>query len=139
MKKLVAMTLAVGLAGLFGCEQKSGTAPSTDPNKPDATRKLTITVADSQTITQGGTDDVMVNVNRDNFKDEVKIEVSDLPKGVTLDSKDVTIPADKSNITLRLKADPDAPTFKDHMIHIVGKSKDIKSDVANVKLTVKSK
>jgi hypothetical protein len=136
MKRLVATVLAFGLIGAVGCEQKSGTAPGADPNKP---KKLTVTVKDDHTVTQGDTDDVLVNVNRDNFKEPVTLEVSDLPTGVVVETKDLTIPADKSNLTVRLKADPTAPPVRDHTFHIVGKSADVKTDPANVKLTVKEK
>jgi hypothetical protein len=137
MKRLVAIVLAFGLIGAVGCEQKSGTAPSGDPNKP---KKLTVTVAKDHTITQGETDEVLVNVNRDNFKDPVTLEVSDLPTGVMVETKDLTIPADKNNLTVRLKAEPTAAPVKDHVFHIVGKSGgDLKSEAANVRLTVKEK
>lgn len=139
MRRLIALTLAVGLVGVIGCEVKSGTAPSTDPNKPGETRKITIAVSGDHTVTQGETDDVLVTINRSNHKDEVTLEVSDLPQGVTLESKDVTIPADKSSVTLRLKADAAAPPVENHVFHIVGKAKDLTSEVLNVKLTVKAK
>src|SRR5262245_12388220 len=139
MKRLITLTLAVGLAGLMGCEQKSGTAPSTDPNKPDAVRKITLTVSGDHTITQGVTDDILVNVMRSNHKEPVTLEVSDLPTGVTLDSKDLTIPVDKTTTTLRLRADASARPVKDHVFHMVGKAADIKSDSLNMKLTVKEK
>jgi hypothetical protein len=139
MRQLIALTLAAGLIGAVGCESKSGTAPSTNPNKPDETRKLTVTVSGDHTITQGETDDVMVAVTRSHHKDDVTLEVSDLPTGVTLDSKDMTVPGDKSSVTIRLKADATAPPVSNHVFHIVGKAKDLTSEVLNVKLTVKAK
>ena len=139
MRRLIALTLAVGLLGAFGCETKSGTAPSTNPNKPGDTRKITIAVSGDHTITQGTTDDIMVNVTRSNHQDPVTLEVTDLPAGVTLDSKDLTIPADKNSITVRLKAAPDAKPVTDHVFHMVGKAKDLTSEVLNIKLTVKAK
>src|SRR3954464_13372347 len=60
MKRLLALTLAASLAGLIGCESKRGTAPSTNPNKPNETRSIRVTVSSDHTITQGETDDVMV-------------------------------------------------------------------------------
>jgi len=138
MKKLFAI-LALSVVGIMGCEKKSGTAPSTDPNQPNVVRKLTIMASGDHTITQGETDEIKLTVNRDNFKEDVMIEVMDLPKGISLDSHDMKIPADQSMITIRLKAAADAPATKDAIFHIVGKSKDIKSDAMNVKLTVKAK
>lgn len=139
MKRLMFTAVALGLIGVFGCETKSGTAPSTNPNKPGETRKLTLTVSGDHTITQGETDDVMIAVNRSNHKDDVTVEVKDLPTGVTLDSKDVTVPGDKNSITIRLKADANATPVENHVFHIVGKAKDLTSEVLNVKLTVKAK
>ena len=80
-----------------------------------------------------------INVNRDHFKDVVTLEVTDLPKGVSLESGDLSIPADQNNITLTLKAAADASTVTDHVFHIRGKAKDITSDPLNIKLTVKAK
>lgn len=139
MKRLLLFALAFGLGAVLGCETKSGTAPSTDPNKPGETRKLSLTAMDSHSITQDKTMEFMVHVNRDNFKEPVTIEVRDLPKGVTLVTKDLTIPADKTDITLTLKAAPDAPTVSDHVFHIDGKSKDITTEAKPIKLTVKAK
>lgn len=138
MKKLLGMVMVFGLASVLGCETKSGTAPSTDPNKPKDVQKLTLTSSGDHTITQGETDDVMVNINRDNFKEPVTFDVKDLPRGVTLDSKDLTAPADKGTFTLRLKAAVDAPPTKDAVFHITGKSGDVKAELT-VKLTVKAK
>ena len=135
MKKLIAIALAFGLIGAVGCEQKTGTAPGTDPNKP---KKLTLRVADSQTITQDKTDEVAVNISRTQFNDPVTIEVKDLPKGVTLETKDTTMPGDKTMLTLTLKAAPDAPPGE-YIIHIIAKGPSIESEAANVKLTVKAK
>ena len=139
MKRLIAMALTFGLFGGAGCDSKSGTAPSTNPNKPGDTQKITITVSDDHTITQGETDDVKVMVNRSNNKDDVTLEVTDLPKGVTLASKDMTVPGDKNSITIMLKADPTALPIDNHVFHIIGKGKDAKTEPTNVKLTVKAK
>lgn len=139
MNKLIAFVLAIGLGGVLGCETKSGTAPSTDPGKPNAARKLSITATDSHSVTQDKTVELMVDVSRTNFNEPVAVEVADLPKGVVLETKDLTVPGDKSRITLTLKAAPDAPPVTDHVFHIVGKAKDITTDPKSVKLTVKAK
>jgi len=135
MKRLIAIAMAFALVGAVGCEQKSGSAPGTDPNKP---KKLTLRVAESHTITQDKTDELHVNVTRTQHTDPVTIEVKDLPKGITLETKDLTIPGDKNTITLTFKAAPDAPPGE-HVYHIVAKTADITSEAANVKLTVKAK
>lgn len=139
MKCLITGVLGFLLAAAVGCEQKSGTAPSTNPNNPNETRKITLTTSGSHTITPDGTTNVSVVVTRSHDKEDVILEVNDLPKGVTLDSKDVTVPGDKNTVTLRLKADPSAPPVENHEFHILGRAKDIKSEPLNVKLTVKAK
>lgn len=138
MKMLYTAALSVGILLPIGCEKASSTAPSTSGRAND-TRKLSVTVSGDHTITQDKTDDVMVMVNRDNFKDDVKLEVKDLPAGVSLVSTDLTIPGDKNTHTLTLKATADAATVKDHVFHIVAKAKDLPDVTVNVKLTVKAK
>jgi hypothetical protein len=139
MNRLFVSALALGLLGAIGCETKSGTALSTNPNKPDETRSVRLTVTGDHSITQGETADVAVAVTRSHNKDDVKLEVSDLPQGVTVDTKDMTVNGDNNTFTLRLKADPAAKPVENHEFHVVGKSKDMKSDVLNLKLTVKAK
>ena len=137
MKRLVAIVLAVGLIGAVGCDQKTATAPSGDPNKP---KKLTLTVPNpSHTITQDTTDEVMVNINRDHFDEAVLITVTDLPPGVTLETKDTNIAPGKNNLTLTLRAAPDAKPVTDHIFRITASAGDLKTDPKEVKLTVKEK
>ena len=135
MKKLIAIAMAFCLVGAVGCEQKTGTAQGTDPNKP---KKLTLRLATSQTITQDKTDDMTVNISRTEFKDPVTIEIKDLPKGVEVVTKDLTIPGDKTMLTVQLKAAPDAPPVTDHPIKVIAKGGGVESDEI-VKLTVKAK
>ena len=135
MKRLIAIALAFGLVGAIGCEQKTGTAPGTDPNKP---KKLTLRVVENHTITQDKTDELTVTVTRSEHKDPVTVEVKNLPKGIELVTKDLTIPGDKNTLTLTFKAAPDAPPGE-YVYQIVAKTADIKADEANPKLTVKAK
>jgi hypothetical protein len=135
MKRLIAIAMAFALVGAVGCEQKSGTAPGTNPDKPN---KLTLRLAPSQTITQDKTDDMAINISRSQFNDPVTIEVKDLPKGVEVLTKDLTIQADKTMLTIHLKAAPDAPPVTDHPIKVIAKGGGAEAD-ASVKLTVKAK
>jgi len=139
MNRFITGMLVIGLASVVGCDVKSGTAPGTDPNKPNSVKKVTIAVNDSQTITQDRTDEMKVVVTRSENKDPVTLMVNELPKGVTLETKDLTIPGDQNSLTLTLKAAPDAPPVQDHVFHIVGKTTDITTDQISVKLTVKAK
>ena len=139
MRMLYTAALSVGILMPIGCEKATSTAPSTKPGDASATRKVTATVKDAQTITQDKTDEISVVVNRDNYKDDVTLQVTDLPKGVTVDTKDLTVRPDVSTFTLTLKAAPDA-TPGDYVFHIHAKGKDLsEGKAADVKLTVKAK
>jgi hypothetical protein len=139
MRMLYTAALSIGILMPIGCEKASSTAPSTNPGRPQDVRKLEIMLSPDHTITQDSTDNIMVTVNRDNFKDEVKFDVRDLPTGVSLITADPTVAADKNSITLQLKATADAKTVKDHPFKLVAKAKDIPEVVKDVKLTVKPK
>jgi len=135
MKKLIAIAMAFCLVGAVGCEQKTGTAPGTDPNKP---KRLTLRLVSSQSITQDKTDDMTVNISRTQFDDPVTIEVKELPKGVEVLTKDMTIAADKTLLTVQLKAAPDATPVTDHPIKVIAKGGGVETE-ETVKLTVKAK
>jgi hypothetical protein len=137
MKLLYAGAMAIGFMCPIGCEQKTTT--SSNPNNPNSPRSITIDTKSSQTITQDKTDEIDVLITRKEFNGPVDLEVKDLPKGVTLETKDLTIGGDKNKLTLTLKAAPDATPVVDHTFHIVTKSKEVASVTANVKLTVKAK
>ncbi|HUT08909.1 MAG TPA: hypothetical protein VMY42_00290 [Thermoguttaceae bacterium] len=60
-------------------------------------------------LTQGEEKSVLIGINRgDNFREEVAIEVSDLPMGVTLVTADPVIKQGATDVTLMLKAAGDA-------------------------------
>ena len=140
MRMLYTAALSVGILMPIGCEKSSSTAPSTNPGKPEEVRELLVVIPlGSQSIVQDKTNEVLVTVTRKHFKDEVKLDVTDLPSGVTLETKDLTIPADGNTKTLILKAAPDAKTVIEHTMHIVAKAKDIPEVKTPMKLTVKAK
>lgn len=137
MKKF-SLFLAFALVGAVGCEKASSTAPSTNPNKPGDTLKLTVAAKD-QTVTQGETDDVTIVINRDNFKEAVSIELRNLPAGVSVNTKDATIAADKNTFVVQIKAAADATPVKDHKFQVVGKAPGIPEVVLDKLITVKAK
>ena len=142
MKRIHALGLAAALFAAVGCQQGSSVASSTNPNKPESKRALKVTSPGSQTITQDKTDELTVSINRDNFSSAVEVDLKNLPAGVTLETKDLTIPADKSSLTLTIKAGPTAAPTVDHMVTVTVKAKDQKDlpeATVEFKLTVKSK
>jgi hypothetical protein len=137
---------ACALAAAIGCNKGTSTAPptsrSTNQSAESAQRKLTVEVRGSQSITQDKTDEITVMIDRDNFTAPVTIEMRNLPDGVSVVTKDMTIPADKDSLTVTLKAGPDAAPVTDHGSQVAAKAKDeanMPEAVANFKLTVKSK
>ena len=137
--------IACGLLAAIGCQQGTSTAPATSTGtgrSESAVRKLTVTVRDYQSVTQDRTGEVSVLVNRSHFSGPVEVSLRNLPTGVTLETKDRTVPADKNTLTLTIKAAPDAPPVSDHAAQVVAKAKDqadMPEAVADFKLTVKAK
>ena len=113
MKRLTYGIAACALAAAIGCNQGTSTAPgtgrtnSTNRSADDTARKLTVSVRGNQVITQDLTDEITVMIDRDNFSAPVDIRFDNLPKGVSVVTREMTIPADKESMTVTLKAAPD--------------------------------
>lgn len=126
-------TLALILGA--GCQESTTTGPSTT-GRPADVKKLTVTTAQDQSIQQGETDKMKIMINRDNFKDPVKISLNDLPPGVEFVEKTATIPAADSSITLTLKASANAEVGE-HMVTVTAEAAGLEKNSQAVKLTVK--
>ena len=143
MIRFVHLAVVCGVVAVAGCgNTATSSAPSKDPAKPNAPRKLTVKAPSGQTVTQDRADEMTVSVDRDGFSGPVTIELKNLPKGVTVETKDLTLPADKNSLKVTVKAAPDAPAVVDHVVQVVAKAKD-QADMPEVasdfKLTVKTK
>jgi hypothetical protein len=147
--------LTVGVVGCVlvaaGCQKTTTSAPagtsaagtSTARYEPPRTdrndvKKLTLMAANSQTITRGGTDKVMVTINRDNFNDPVKIHFEGLPQGVTVVDKEATIASGSNSINVTLQASADA-AIGEHQVKIVAEAPGLPKNEQVFKLTVKEK
>ncbi|HEY1187469.1 MAG TPA: hypothetical protein VGE74_07410 [Gemmata sp.] len=143
MNRFARLAIVLGLLVAVGCgKTASSTAPSKDPAKPNTPRKFSVKAPASQTVTQDRADEMTVSVDRDGFSAPVNIELKNLPKGVTVETKELTIPADKDSLKVTIKAAPDAPAVVDHVVQVVGKAKgeaDMPEVASDFKLTVKSK
>jgi hypothetical protein len=146
MTRLTYAIAACALAAVVGCNTGTSTAPgtsrSTNQSADDGERKLEISVRGDQTITQDMTDEITVMIDRDNFSAPVEISIDNLPAGVSVVTKDMTIPADKDSLTVTLKAGPDAPPVTDHAVKISANAKNqtgLSEAPTQFKLTVKSK
>ena len=142
MKLLLSLAFAATTLVAAGCGTGTSTAVSTDPSRPKAERKLTVTVPGSETVTQDRPEDMTISINRDNFSGPVMIDVRTLPSGVSVTTQDLSIPADKSSVNVTLKAAANAQPVKDHVVTVGAKAKDEKDlpeATATFKLDVKSK
>jgi hypothetical protein len=134
--------LGLVFVALAGCDKGRSTAPGTDPSRPGAERRLTVTSPGSQTVTQDRTDEMTVSINRDRFEGPVDVRLAELPKGVEVVTTDLTIPADKSSLKVTVKAAADAPPVSGHLVKVSATAKgqkDMPEANATFKLTVKSK
>jgi hypothetical protein len=143
MIRFAHIAIICGLLAAAGCgKTATSSAPSKDPAKPSTARKLSVKGPASQTVTQDRADEMTVSVDRDGFSGPVTIDFKNLPKGVTVETKDLTLPADKNSLKVTIKAAPDAPAVVDHVVQVVAKAKeetDLPEVASDFKLTVKSK
>ncbi len=129
MYRTIFSILGATAIAFTGCQQTTTTAPSTNPNKPDEKRELTITSPGSQNITRNGTDKFTVSISRKNFGGQVDITLKNLPEGVEVvnpPAEPYTIMNDKDSVEITLRAKADAKPVNDHKISIVAKAKDQK-------------
>ena len=89
-------------------------------------RKLEVSVSKDVSVHQDKTDQFKVSITRTHIKGPVMIGVPLLPAGVTLDTKDLTIPADKSSLDLTIKAAPDAKVMDKQKAKVTAKAMDEK-------------
>jgi hypothetical protein len=145
MKLISSTILSIGVLTLVGCgkESTSTAPPKTDTQapgeKPGPTRKLTVKAPGNQSVVMDQTTEFTVSVDRDHFAGDIGIELRDLPKGVTLETKETTIPAGKDSVKLTVKAAPDAPAVEHHVVKVAAKAKEMPEAVSDFKLDVKPK
>ena len=105
--------LAVGLAG---CADGFPAGP----DDPTARRGISVRGIDGLTVARGKTADVTIDLARENFNGPVEITLADLPDGVSLVTKDTTIPAGRDSLTITLRAGPDA-RLGGHIVGVVAR------------------
>ncbi len=106
------------------------------PGEADKTFSLSVPF-DTVKLTQGEEKSILIGINRgENFREEVAIEVSDLPEGVTLETAKPVIETGDTDVTLLLKATPDA-AVGDFTFKVTGSTTSSGADFTQeVKLTV---
>jgi len=106
---------------------------------PKAGGKLTVTAPADVTLNAGDKSvPVKISITRDKMDKDAKVTVDNLPEGVTVATKDTTIAAGKTDITLELAADEKAKADeKKATVTVSGDGADAAK--AEIKVTVKAK
>jgi hypothetical protein len=159
MKKLSVGLSVLMLAVAVGCTESSSDGPqavaptkSKQSNEPvkvvakkpiagEADNTFSLSVPfESVTLTQGEEKAMLIGINRgENFREEVAIEVSGLPQGVTLETATPVIKQGDTDAALMLKAAPDA-ALGDFTVEVIGHTTSSGADFAKeVQLTVAQK
>jgi len=145
MKRLALIAVVALVAGIAGCGQTTDNKGK-DSNKPKDSSKgtdpqgkaLSVTGPGDTSIKQGGTADVKVSIKRTGFTDPVKVTFT-LPEGVTLESKDTTIPKDATSGTFTLKAADNAPVTSKGEASVTAEGGDKKPEPARFTIKVTEK
>lgn len=150
---LLTLAVAVGCTDSSSDEPKVATSPESEqPDEPvkvvakkpiagEADKTFSLSVPfESVTLTQGEEKSVLIGINRgENFREEVAIEVSDLPQGVTLETADPVIKQGDMDAALVLKAAADA-ALGDFTFEVKGRTSSSGADFSKeVNLTVAQK
>ncbi len=159
MKTSFVSLFVVTLVALVGCSANSEKTPKafataakeqpaepvkTVVNKPivgeaDETFSLSVP-SESVALTQGEEQSVLIGINRgENFREEVAIDVSGLPEGVTLATADPVIKHGSTDATLMFKAAGDA-ALGDFTVKLTGRTTSSGADFTKeFKMTVAQK
>jgi uncharacterized membrane protein len=159
MKTLGISLVVLTLLGAVGCTQNASegpeaTTPATgeqsakpvvpEAKKPiageaDSTFSLTVPF-EAVTLTQREEEPVLIGINRgQDFAEQVAIEVSGLPAGVTLETADPAIKPGSTDVTLTLKAAADA-ALGDFTAKLTGRTASSGADFSKeLKITVAEK
>lgn len=111
------------------------------PIAGEADRTFSLSVPfESVALTQGEENSVLIGINRgENFREEVAIEVSGLPVGVTLETTDPSITHGSTDATLKFKASSDA-ALGDFTAKLTGRTASSGADFTkDFKMTVAKK
>ena len=159
MRKLSVGLSVLTLAVAVGCTDSSSDGPQAvaptnreQPNEPVqvVAKKPIVDEADNTfslsvpfepvTLTQDQEKSMLIGINRgENFREEVAIEVSGLPQGVTLETAKPVIEQGDTDAALMLKAAPDA-ALGDFTIKVTGHTTSSGADFSKeVNLTVAQK
>ena len=157
MKTLVIVLCGFVMFAVLGCtgsatKNSAETASAKKPADPvrtvvkkpiagEADNTFSLSVPfESVTLAQGEEKSMLIGINRgENFREQVAIEVSGLPQGVTLETAKPVIKQGDADAALMLKATPDA-ALGDFTIKVTGQTASSGADFSKeVNLTVAQK
>jgi hypothetical protein len=133
MKKVLSLTAAAAALLVFigGCQKTTVEGPSG--------KKLTLVKPADQTVKRGETNEVLVVVTRDNFRDPVEVKFENLPAGVqVLDAANKIATEDKT-AKYTLKAEPNAALVDNHEVKVTVIGPDGMKATESFRLSVKDK
>lgn len=135
MKKWFTLVVAVGLLGFTACSGSSSKKPAESKGKEGD--KLTLMPVDDVTFDAGKSAKITVKIDRKDFNEPVKVELSDLPKDVKADDMEKTIDKDAKEATFTLTAGDKAEAVKT-TAKVTATAKDMKA-TKEFKVEVKKK
>ena len=148
MKRLLAGVLAVGLVGLFGCNNSStpggpgatGDASSKKPLIGQADDTFTLSMPTlSTSLKQGETKSVTIGIKRGkNFDEDVTLKFDGMPKGVTVEPASPQIKHSETEAKINVKAADDA-TVGDSTVKVTGHPTKGGDASSELKITVNKK
>jgi len=133
MKWLSLVVMCGLVVGLVGCGQSSTTVQGSGD------KKLTLSAPKSVTVETGGKAELKLTVKREKFDDPVTIEITDLPKGVTVQETDLKFDKGTTEKTFTLKAADDAAGEEGHKARVSASGGGMKAGPEEVTVNVKKK
>ena len=100
---------------------------------------MSLTVPNDVTIDQGESETVKVSIDRDNFNEPVTVAFENLPAGVKLMEKDLTIPAGKESVQFTLQVERDAQPVENHPVRVKASGGGLNTEPAQFMLEIDKK
>jgi hypothetical protein len=129
-----ALCLGLALACAAGAACHTHSAEVSGPRG----ETLTLVVPATQTFRRGETNVVLVNVHRADVAGPIAVRFDDLPKGLEMVERDVTIASGSESARVTLYAKPDADLVSGHAVRVTAAVPDGKSVSQYIHVTVRA-
>jgi hypothetical protein len=123
MKRQILLIVAVAVFVLPACPQRGREGTVEGPHG----EKLSLGVPEKVSLSQGGEKKFTISVNRENLEGPVQITFGDLPAGVTVADKEMTMPEGKNQIFVTMKAEEDSPPVQKTPIKVTAALGELKT------------